>query len=58
MGLMEKIKGLFGGHRDEADAAVDKAADVTKDAVPEQAEPNVDDAADAVKDQIDEPDAS
>lgn len=58
MGLMDKIKGLVGGHSKEADAGVDKAADVAKDALPDQADAKVDEAADAVKDKIDEPDAS
>jgi MT0933-like antitoxin protein len=58
MGLMDKIKGLVGGHKKEISGGVDKAADVAKDKLPDQHDDKVDKAADTVKDQIDKLDGS
>jgi hypothetical protein len=53
MGLLDKVKGLVGGHKKEVSAGVDKAAEVAKDKLPDQHDDKVDKAADTVKDQID-----
>ena len=53
MGLMDKMKGLVGGHKKEVSAGVDKAAEIVKDKLPDQHDGKVDKAADTVKDQID-----
>ena len=60
MGLLDKVKGMFGGNKqqtsamvDKAQDAVDKGADVVKDKVPDQHDDKVDLAADKTKDVID-----
>jgi hypothetical protein len=52
MGLIDKIKGLVGGHKKDVTAGVDKAADVAKSKLPDRHDDKVDKAADTVKDQI------
>ncbi len=49
MGMMDKIKGVFGGHADKADGVVDAAAEQVKKATPDQAHGVVDQGADTVK---------
>jgi hypothetical protein len=49
MGMMDKIKGIFGGHADKADGVVDAAAEQVKKATPDQAHGVVDQGADTVK---------
>lgn len=52
MGLMDKAKQMLGGHKDKAEVAVDKAADVVKEKTPDQVDGAVDTAADKAKDVI------
>jgi hypothetical protein len=58
MGLMDKIKGLVGGHKKDITSGVDRAADVAKDKLPDQHDDKIDRAADTVKDQINKLDGS
>ena len=60
MGLLDKVKGMFGGNKQQTSAmvakandAVDKGADVVKDKTPDQHDDKVDMAADKTKDVID-----
>jgi MT0933-like antitoxin protein len=53
MGLMDTVKGWFGGNKEQMKAGVDKGADVIKDKVPEEHAGKVDQGADAAKDAID-----
>ena len=53
MGLMDSIKGMFGGgNKQKAKDGVDKAADVISDKVPDHAD-KIDKGADLAKDAID-----
>lgn len=47
MGILDKLKGLVGGHKKEVGEGIDKAADVAKDKIGHDKE--VDQAADAAK---------
>jgi hypothetical protein len=53
MGLMDTIKGWFGGNKEQLKTGVDKGADAIKDKVPDQHDDKVDQGADAAKDAID-----
>lgn len=53
MGILDKIKGLIGGNADKADDAIDKAADVVKDKIPDEHDDKVDMAAEKAKDVVD-----
>ena len=53
MGLMDTIKGWFGGNKDSMKQGVDKGADAVKTKVPNQYDSKVDTGADAAKDTID-----
>jgi len=53
MGLLDKVKGMFGSNKQQAKDAVDKGADIAKDKVPDQHDAKVDMAADKAKDAID-----
>ena len=52
MGLLDKVKGMFGSNKQQAKDAVDKGADIAKDKVPDQHDAKVDMAADKAKDTI------
>lgn len=52
MGILDKIKGLVGGNTDKVDGAIDQAADVAKDKVPDAHDDKVDMAADKAKDVV------
>ena len=62
MGLMDTIKGWFGGNKDQIDQGVDQAADAVKDKVPDEHDAKVDQVADKAKDTLhgmaDEPGSS
>jgi len=53
VGILDKIKGLIGGNADKADDAIDKAADVVKDKIPDEHDDKVDMAAEKAKDVVD-----
>jgi hypothetical protein len=53
MGIMDSIKGLFGGKKTEVKSAVDKGADMATDKLGEQHAGTVDKAADMAKDAVD-----
>jgi MT0933-like antitoxin protein len=46
MGFMDKLKGLFGGHKQQIDQGIDKAADTVKEKVPDEHVGKVDAVAD------------
>ena len=52
MGLMDTIKGWFGGNKDQIDQGIDKAADAAKDKVPDEHDAKVDQVADKAKDAL------
>jgi hypothetical protein len=52
MGLMDTIKGWFGGNKDKIDQGIDKAADAAKDKVPDEHDAKVDQVADTAKDTL------
>ena len=52
MGFMDTIKGWFGGHKDQVDEGIDKAADAVKDKVPDEHDAKVDQVADKAKDTL------
>ena len=53
MGLLDKAKGLLGGHQAQAKAGVDKAADVADDKTDGKYSDNIDTGADTAKEGID-----
>ena len=46
MGFMDKLKGLFGGHKDQVDQGIDKGAEAVKEKVPDEHDDKVDAVAD------------
>ena len=56
MGLMDTIKGWFGGNKQEVKEGIDKGADATKEQVPDQYDAQVDKGAEAAKDAVDKVD--
>jgi hypothetical protein len=52
MGIMDSIKGLFGGNKDTVKSGVDKASDVVESKAGDQAA-NVQKGADMAKDAVD-----
>ena len=52
MGLMDTIKGWFGGNKDKIDQGIDKAADAAKDKVPDEHDAKVDQVAETAKDTL------
>jgi hypothetical protein len=46
MGFMDKLKGLFDGHKQQIDQGIDKAADTVKEKVPDEHVGKVDAVAD------------
>jgi hypothetical protein len=53
MGFMDKIKGLVGGHKDQAEQGIDKAADVADEKTVGSDTAQIDSAADEGKEGID-----
>jgi hypothetical protein len=53
MGFMDKLKGWFGGNKQQVNQGIDKTADVMKDKVPDQHDEKVDQVADKAKDAVD-----
>ena len=53
MGLMDTIKGWFGGNKTQVKEGIDKGADVTKDKAPDQYDGHVESGAEAAKDAVD-----
>jgi hypothetical protein len=53
MGLMDTIKGWFGGNKQEVKEGIDKGADAIKEKVPDQYDTKVDAGAEAAKDAVD-----
>jgi hypothetical protein len=53
MGFMDKLKGWFGGNKQQVDQGIDKAADAVKDKVPDQHDEKVDQVAEKAKDVVD-----
>ena len=54
MGFLDKLKGLFGGHKQQIDQGIDKTADVVKEKVPDQHDDKVDAGADKAKEVVDD----
>jgi hypothetical protein len=52
MGLMDTIKGWFGGNKDQVKQGIDKGADAIKDKAPDQYDGHVQTGADAAKDAV------
>jgi hypothetical protein len=53
VGLMDKVRGMFGQHGDKVDQGIDKAGDVVDDKTGGQHAAHVDKAQDAAKDGVD-----
>jgi MT0933-like antitoxin protein len=53
MGFMDKLKGLFGGHKQQIDQGIDKAADAVKQKVPDEHVDKVDSVADKAHEVVD-----
>jgi hypothetical protein len=53
MGFMDKLRGLFGGHKQQIDQGIDKAADAVKDKVPAEHDDKVAAVADKAHDVVD-----
>ena len=53
MGLMDTIKGWFGGNKAEVKSGIDKGADAVQDKVPDQYDGKVDQGAETAKDAVD-----
>jgi hypothetical protein len=53
MGLMDKIKGMFGQHSEKIEGGIDKAGDVVDDKTGGKYEGQVDKAQDTTKDALD-----
>jgi MT0933-like antitoxin protein len=56
MGLMDTIRGWFGGNKQEVKEGIDKGADAIKEQVPDQYDAQVDKGAEAAKDAVDKAD--
>jgi hypothetical protein len=50
MGMMDKVKGLLGGHKDQVSDGIDKAAAAVKEKTPDQVDGQVDTVAEKAKD--------
>ena len=53
MGLMDKVKGMLGGHEKQAGDGIDKAADLADDKTGNKYSDKIDMGADKAKDGID-----
>jgi len=53
MGFMDKVKGLIGGHKDQAEQGIDKAADVADEKTGGSHTAQIDSAAEKGKEGID-----
>ena len=53
MGLMDTVKGWFGGNKAQVKDGIDKGADAIKDKVPDQYDGHVESGAQAAKDAVD-----
>ena len=53
MGFMDKLKGLVGGHKDQAEQGIDKAADVADEKTVGSDTAQIDSAAEQGKEGID-----
>ena len=53
MGFMDKLKGLFGGNKQQIDQGIDKTAEAVKDKVPDQHDDKVDAVADKAHEVVD-----
>jgi MT0933-like antitoxin protein len=53
MGFMDKIKGLFRGHKQEVDSGIDKASDQIEKRVGGENAPKVEAVSDKAKDAVD-----
>ena len=54
MGLLDKLKGLFSGNKEQVKSGIDKASETAQKAVPDQHDAKVDMAADKAKDVVDD----
>lgn len=54
MGIIDKVKGLFGQHKEQADAGIDKAGDVVDDKTGGKFAEQVDTGQDAARQGFDE----
>ena len=52
MGIMDKVKGMFGQHADKAEGGIDKAGDVVDDKTGGTYSDKVDQGQDAAKDAL------
>ncbi len=57
MGLMDTIKGWFGGNKDQVDKGIDTAADKAQDMSGHKADAPIDAAAEKAKDVVDKLDS-
>jgi hypothetical protein len=53
MGLMDTIKGWFGGNKQQVKEGIDNGADVVAEKVPDQHDAQVEKGAEAAKDAVD-----
>jgi hypothetical protein len=53
MGFMDKLKGLVGGHKDQAEQGIDKAADVVEEKTAGSQTAQIDSAAEEGKEGVD-----
>ena len=53
MGFTDKLKGLVGGHKDQAEQGIEKAADVADEKIEGSRSAQIDSAADEGKEGID-----
>lgn len=53
MGLLDTVKGWFGGNKEAVKSGIDKGSDAAKSVVPDEHDKKVDQAADAAKDAVD-----
>jgi MT0933-like antitoxin protein len=53
MGLMDTIKGWFGGNKQQVKEGIDKGADAIQEKVPDQYDKQVESGAEAAKDAVD-----
>ena len=53
MGLLDKLKAMLGGNKEQVKSGIDKASDTAQKAVPDQHDAKVDMAADKAKDVVD-----
>ncbi len=53
MGLLDKLKAMFSGNKEQVKSGIDKASDAAQKAVPDEHDAKVDMAADKAKDVVD-----